>query len=79
MSSSERRASRSQPPAAREGAAPPPSGAYLTDGSSLYHVERTLAEDDGEALLALEDCRTLDVALLPVRAVAAMGLREIRP
>jgi hypothetical protein len=53
---------------------------YLTDGETLFHVERTLAEDArGDTLVELEDCLTLELIVCSSRAVAELGLRSVRP
>lgn len=54
----------------------PVDGTYLTDGASLFRVEGTLLDLNDNALVELEDCRTLDLILLP--AARATGLR-LRP
>lgn len=38
-------------------------GRYVTDGVHLYRLLEDAEED--QALVAVEDCRTLDVVLLP--------------
>jgi hypothetical protein len=53
---------------------------YLTDGETLFHIERTLAEDPrGDTLVELEDCLTLELIVCSSRAVAELGLRPVRP
>jgi hypothetical protein len=63
----------------------PPSitGTYLTDGESLFRVQHAITEADGlhldEALLELEDCRTLELILCSEGALKRLGLRPINP
>ena len=53
---------------------------YLTDGTTLYHVERTLVDDPrGELLIELEDCVTLELIVCSVRSVAELGMRPVQP
>lgn len=49
----------------------PASGTYLTDGASLFRVAGTLIDLDDDPLVELEDCRTLELLLLPVRQASA--------
>lgn len=65
-------------------ASDPPSipfeGGYLTDGETLFHIERTLVEDArGDLLVELEDCATLELIVCSSRAVTELGLRPVRP
>ncbi len=58
----------------------PPPGAYLTDGTALFHVAHAISDTaSGEMYLELEDCSTLEVVLCPARAVARCGLRSVTP
>jgi hypothetical protein len=58
----------------------PFDGEYLTDGETLFHIERTLVEDArGEVLVELEDCATLELIVCSSRAVTELGLRPVRP
>jgi hypothetical protein len=58
----------------------PFDGGYLTDGETLFHIERTLVEDArGDLLVELEDCGTLELIVCSSRAVAELGLRPVRP
>lgn len=53
---------------------------YLTDGTALFHVERTLVEDPaGELLIELEDCMTLELIVCSARSVAELGMRPVQP
>jgi hypothetical protein len=53
---------------------------YLTDGTTLFHVERTLVEDPrGELLIELEDCMTLELIVCSVHSVAELGMRPVQP
>jgi hypothetical protein len=56
------------------------AGRYLTDGETLFHVERTLVENPrGELLLELEDCVTLELIVCSSGSVAELGLRPVWP
>jgi hypothetical protein len=58
----------------------PPEGTYMTNGATLYRVERHLTDSTGEeALLELEDCATLELVLCPARPAAVLGLRLVFP
>jgi hypothetical protein len=60
--------------------APPIDHGYLTDGETLFHIERTLVADPkGELLVELEDCGTLDLIVCSARSVAELGLRPVKP
>jgi len=53
---------------------------YLTDGTALFHVERTLVDDPhGELLIELEDCMTLELIVCSARSVAELGMRPVQP
>lgn len=53
---------------------------YLTDGKTLFRIERTLVDDShGELLVELEDCRTLDLIVCSARSVAELGMRPVQP
>jgi hypothetical protein len=55
----------------------PSAGGYLTDGETLFRIERTLVQDaHGDLLVELEDCATLE---LIVCSVAELGLRPVQP
>lgn len=56
----------------------PAIGAYLTDGATLFQVQRLLAgRSRREILMELQDCTTLDLVLCPVRPLAELGLRLV--
>ena len=58
----------------------PFDGGYLTDGETLFHIERTLVNDPrGELLVELEDCTTLELIVCSAHSVAALGLRPVQP
>jgi hypothetical protein len=53
---------------------------YLTDGKTLFHIERTLVDNPhGELLVELEDCRTFDLIVCSARSVAELGMRPVQP
>lgn len=53
---------------------------YLTDGETLFHIERTLVNSPkGELLVELEDCGTLELIVCSARSVAELGLRPVKP
>ena len=57
-----------------------PSRAVLTDGETLFRIERTLVEDArGDLLVELEDCGTLDLIVCSARLVGELGLRPVQP
>ena len=51
---------------------------YLTDGVNLYRFLGAVA-DGTDQLVALENCRSLDVMLLPIRELHARRLRTVTP
>ena len=51
---------------------------YLTDGVNLYQVAAELAGADGP-MVEIEDCRSLEVVLLPVDEMPRDGLWPVRP
>ena len=51
------------------------SGAYLTDGHSLFRVLRGLPQEP--TLRLLEDCRTLDLELVEIEELQAAGVKRI--
>jgi hypothetical protein len=60
--------------------ATPVDRGYLTDGETLFHIERTLVENPkGELLVELEDCGTLELIVCSARSVAELGLRPVKP
>ena len=58
----------------------PFAGGYLTDGETLFRIERTLVGDSrGELLVELEDCATLELIVCAARSVGDLGLRPVQP
>ncbi|MGA7704831.1 MAG: hypothetical protein WB998_08045 [Solirubrobacteraceae bacterium] len=58
----------------------PFEGGYLTDGETLFRIERTLVEDPrGDLLVELEDCSTLELIVCSARLVGDLGLRPVQP
>lgn len=58
----------------------PLESGYLTDGETLFHVERMLLEDArGDLLVELEDCATLELIVCSAHTVAALGLKSVQP
>jgi hypothetical protein len=57
-----------------------PDGAYLTDGRTLFRVERTLVDGpQGELFVELEDCGTLELIFCSARSIAELNLRSVEP
>lgn len=53
---------------------------YLTDGETLFHVERTVVDQPkGQLLVELEDCATMELIVCSARSVAELGLRPVKP
>lgn len=53
---------------------------YLTDGHTLFHIERTLLDTPhSELLVELEDCGTLELIVCSARSVAELGMRPVQP
>jgi hypothetical protein len=64
----------------RPGAQSLPDGAYLTDGKTLFRVERTLVDGpQREMFVELEDCATLELIFCSARSIAELGLRIVQP
>lgn len=58
----------------------PFEGGYLTDGETLFRIERTLVEDPrGDLLVELEDCETLELIVCSARLMGELGLRPVQP
>jgi hypothetical protein len=53
--------------------------AYLTDGVHLLRTVSAPITGAGQGLVAVEDCRTLDVVLHAQEELAALQLRLVRP
>ena len=51
---------------------------YLTDGVNLYRSLGALASAMGQ-MVGLENCRSLDVLLLPIGQLCTCGLRVVIP
>jgi hypothetical protein len=57
-----------------------PDGAYITDGKTLFRVERTLLDGpQGELFVELEDCATLELIFCSARSIAELDLRSVKP
>lgn len=54
------------------------TGCYLTDGVNLYRCLGAIANRMGE-MVGLEDCRSLEVMLLPAGELRARRLRAVNP
>jgi hypothetical protein len=53
---------------------------YLTDGETLFHIERTVVDRPrGQLLVELEDCSTLELIVCSARSAAELGLRPVKP
>jgi hypothetical protein len=58
----------------------PPEGSYVTDGASLYRVAHAMRDPrDGELIIELEDCRTLELILCSASVVADLRLCTVTP
>lgn len=65
---------------ARQYAKALPDGAYLTDGKTLFRVERTLVDGpQGELFVELEDCATLELIFCSARSMAELDFRIVEP
>lgn len=53
-------------------------GRYLTDGISLYRHVGIVSSGMGQ-MVGLENCRTLDVVLLPIGELHRRHLRPVTP
>jgi hypothetical protein len=78
-----RRVSQASKDQATSADASPPvpfEGGYLTDGETLFHIERTLVGNPhGELLVELEDCSTLELIVCSARSITELGLRPVQP
>jgi hypothetical protein len=54
------------------------AGRYLTDGANLYRFLGAVPSGLGE-MVGLENCRSLDVMLLPIAELRARRLRAVTP
>lgn len=58
----------------------PADGTYLTDGSTLFRVERTLVDGpQRELFVELEDCATLELIFCSARSIAELDLQPVTP
>jgi hypothetical protein len=58
----------------------PFEGGYLTDGETLFRIERMLLEDPrGDLLVELEDCGTLELIVCSARLMGELGLQPVQP
>jgi hypothetical protein len=53
-------------------------GRYLTDGVNLYRSLGAIASGMGQ-MVGLENCRSLEMMLLPIGEMPARGLRAVLP
>jgi hypothetical protein len=58
---------------------PPLIGAYLIDETKLLRIESELRTPEGEGLLEIEDCRTLDRWIWPADQLEQCRLRRVEP
>jgi hypothetical protein len=57
-----------------------PEGSYLTDGKSLFRVERTVVDGpQGDIYVELEDCATLELIFCSAQSIAELDLRAVEP
>jgi hypothetical protein len=54
------------------------TGRYLTDGINLFRCVGMIASGMGQ-MVGLEDCRSLEVVLLPIGELHARRLRAVIP
>ena len=66
------------PPAVRVGVERE-AGRYLTDGINLYRVVDALRGSRGRPVVGVEDCRSLELILLPADELRELRLRPVRP
>ncbi len=52
---------------------------YVTDGINLYRVVDALRGLRGHPIVGVEDCRSLELILLPADEFRALRLRPVRP
>ena len=52
---------------------------YLTDGINLYRVMDAPRDSRGHAVVGVEDCRSLELILLPADELRALRLRPVCP
>jgi hypothetical protein len=66
------------PPAVRVGGERE-AARYLTDGINLYRVVDALRGSRGHAVVGVEDCRSLELILLPADEFRALRLWPVCP
>jgi len=54
------------------------SSRYLTDGVNLYRYVGTITSSRGR-MIGLENCHSLDLALLPIAELQTLRLRSVTP
>ena len=54
-------------------------GAYLTDETKLIRIESVLRTREGDELVEVEDCRTLDRWIWPVDELERNSMRRVQP
>lgn len=80
MRSLNQAAAESRVAGSRQGVRWLPDGSYLTDGKSLFRVERTIVDGpQGELFVELEDCATLELIFCSAQSIAELGLRIVQP
>jgi hypothetical protein len=55
-----------------------PAGGCFTDGVNLYRCLGAIADGMGQ-MVGLENCRSLDVMLLPIGELRPRGMRSVIP
>jgi hypothetical protein len=56
------------------------TGAYVTDGASLFRVEHIHSDRDrGKTFIELEDCATMVLSICTQETLAALPLRSVSP
>jgi hypothetical protein len=64
----------------RQASERPIDGTYLTDGTTLFRVERTLVDGpQRELFVELEDCATLELIFCSARSIAELDLQPVTP
>jgi hypothetical protein len=57
---------------------PPPRQRYFTDGVNLYQFITWLTRAGDSSLAAVEDCRSLELAIVSAEQLRAATLRRVR-
>lgn len=52
-------------------------GRYITDGLNLYRVIGRIGPSSDASLLELEDCRSLELVVIPITQLRAMHVRPV--